>query len=575
MLRAALEIADAGGIGSLTIRSLAEALGVKPMSVYHHVANKEQILDGIVDIVFAEIELPSPDGEWRTEVRRRAESARRVLRRHPWAIGLLESRTSPGHAIMKHHDANIATFRAGGFSVAMTAHAYALIDSFVYGFALQEASLPFDDTNVAQVAAPMMEMFRDGGYPHMVELATEHVLQPGYDFGDEFRFGLDLILDGLAARIDPQLIRGHKQPTDRLVVRRYGGVGQPVTARSVLGQGEHLGRADPDLLALLGAGRRHPARERGDLGQQVLAGAAAQQHQHVGVAVDLPGQLVEQRQGVHARLGPRVAVAGGVDVAGTGDQLDARLVGVLDQVGRQLARLERGGVTALAGGLAGEGRPRLGIEPVDLHLRHQRASVPGSTTAEAIASSTTIAPSRPERASARPRAEVVGLQGELLEGADQRPAPPGRAAGRRTADAGQPAQHDRVRHGRCRTSAAEGEPRVGGGTLHEVGDQHPDQRRELGPVARAGRGDHDVATAAAARSSTKSSSEVIVNRQLCSTSGSGSRPGRCRSTKERTARRGRSSITPSREEAVVVQSLSYWPILYAGPGPPSLPEARP
>ncbi len=202
VLQAALEIADAGGIGSLTIRSLAQALGVKPMSVYHHVANKEQILDGIVDLVFGEIELPSPDGEWRTEVRRRAESARAVLRRHPWAIGLLESRTSPGPATLKHHDANIATFRAGGFSVPLTAHAYALIDSFVYGFALQEASLPFDETDVAEVAAPMMEMFRDGGYPHMIELVTEHVLQPGYDFGDEFGFGLDLILDGLAARLD-------------------------------------------------------------------------------------------------------------------------------------------------------------------------------------------------------------------------------------------------------------------------------------------------------------------------------------------------------------------------------------
>jgi AcrR family transcriptional regulator len=201
VLHAALEIADAGGIGSLTIRSLAQALGVQPMSVYHHVANKEQILDGIVDLVFAEIDLPSPEGEWRAEVRRRCESARAVLRRHAWAIGLLETRTSPGPATMKHHDANIATFRAGGFSIALTAHAYALIDSYVYGFALQEASLPFDDSNVAEVAAPMMEMFRDGGYPHMVELATEHVLKPGYDFGDEFAFGLDLILDGLAARL--------------------------------------------------------------------------------------------------------------------------------------------------------------------------------------------------------------------------------------------------------------------------------------------------------------------------------------------------------------------------------------
>ena len=201
VLRAAVEIADAGGIGSLTIRSLAQALEVKPMSVYHHVANKEQILDGIVDIVFGEIELPSPDGEWRAEIRRRAGSARSVLGRHRWAIGLLESRTNPGPATMRHHDANLATFRAGGFSIELTAHAYALVDSYVYGFALQEASLPFDSTNVAEVAAPMMEMFRAGEFPHMVELATEHVLKPGYDFGEEFWFGLDLILDGLESHL--------------------------------------------------------------------------------------------------------------------------------------------------------------------------------------------------------------------------------------------------------------------------------------------------------------------------------------------------------------------------------------
>jgi AcrR family transcriptional regulator len=201
VLRVAVEIADAGGIGSLTIRSLAQALGVKPMSVYHHVANKEQILDGIVDIVFGEIELPSPDGEWRVQIRRRCESARRVLGRHRWAIGLLESRTNPGPATMRHHDANLATFRAGGLSVELTAHAYALVDSYVYGFALQEASLPFDSSNVAEVAEPMMEMFRAGEFPHMVELATEHVLKPGYDFGEEFLFGLDLILDGLESRL--------------------------------------------------------------------------------------------------------------------------------------------------------------------------------------------------------------------------------------------------------------------------------------------------------------------------------------------------------------------------------------
>jgi hypothetical protein len=169
------------------------------MSVYHHVANKDEILDGIVDLVFTEIAVPRPGEDWRSELRRRASSARAVLRRHPWAIGLMESRTSPGPATLRHHDAVIATLRAAGFSPAMTAHAYALLDSYTYGFALQEAGLPFEGPEgVAEVAEPIMERFSTGEYPHLLEMATEYYVQPGYDFGDEFDFGLDLILDGLA-----------------------------------------------------------------------------------------------------------------------------------------------------------------------------------------------------------------------------------------------------------------------------------------------------------------------------------------------------------------------------------------
>ena len=202
VLRAALAVADAGGVGALTIRSLADQLGVKPMSVYHHVANKDEILDGIVDLVFAEIELPDPHGEWRPEVRRRAASVREVLSRHRWAIGLLESRTAPGPATLRQHDAMLGTLRAGGFSAALTAHAYALLDSYVYGFALQEASLPFEGPDgPAEVAEPILALMLAGGYRHMVDMARDHYLQPGYDFGDEFNFGLDLVLDGLEARL--------------------------------------------------------------------------------------------------------------------------------------------------------------------------------------------------------------------------------------------------------------------------------------------------------------------------------------------------------------------------------------
>jgi AcrR family transcriptional regulator len=197
VLRSAIDIADSAGVGALTIRSLAQRLGVKPMSIYYYVPNKSAILDGIVDLVFSEIELPAANGDWRSELVRRGNSARQVLSRHQWAIGLMESRKSPGPATLRHHDAVIGTLRGAGFSVEMTAHAYALLDSYVYGFALQEAALPFQGTDTADVTETIMERFHSDQYPHLVEMATEHVLQPGYDFGDEFEFGLRVILDAL------------------------------------------------------------------------------------------------------------------------------------------------------------------------------------------------------------------------------------------------------------------------------------------------------------------------------------------------------------------------------------------
>lgn len=130
-------------------------------------------------------------------MRERADSARAVLRRHPWAIGLVESRTSPGLATLQHHDAVIGNLRRAGFSVPMAAHAFALLDSYTYGFALQEANLPFNGENVADVASAFVEQIPSDVFPHLAEMAAEHVMQPGYDFGDEFGYGLELILDGL------------------------------------------------------------------------------------------------------------------------------------------------------------------------------------------------------------------------------------------------------------------------------------------------------------------------------------------------------------------------------------------
>ncbi|MEM7338168.1 MAG: TetR/AcrR family transcriptional regulator [Actinomycetota bacterium] len=198
VIAAATAVADRDGLTALTMRSLASELGVAPMAVYHHVPNKEAILDGVVDAVFSEITLPDVGGDWRTEMRMRAASAREVLRRHPWAVGLLESRAAPGPATLTHHDTVIAAFRAAGFSVRQTAHAMAVIDSFVYGFAVQEASLPFDDSeSLDEVADGILDAETAERFPHLTELATVYVLEPGYSFGDEFDLGLDLILDGL------------------------------------------------------------------------------------------------------------------------------------------------------------------------------------------------------------------------------------------------------------------------------------------------------------------------------------------------------------------------------------------
>ena len=200
VLRGAVAVADAAGIGALTMRSLATELGVKPMSLYHYVTGKDEILDGIVDLVFSEIELPAADGDWQSQMRRRAVSARLALRRHPWAIGLMESRANPGPATLRHHDATLGTLRAAGFSVAMTAHAYALLDSYIYGFALQEAALPFNSETVTEATEAIMGVFADE-YPHLTEMAAEHILRPGYDFGDEFEIGLTVILDALTRSI--------------------------------------------------------------------------------------------------------------------------------------------------------------------------------------------------------------------------------------------------------------------------------------------------------------------------------------------------------------------------------------
>ena len=198
VLRAAVALADNSGIGALSMRKLGQVLGVEAMSLYNHVANKSDLLDGMIDIVFSEIGLPADDTGWKQAMRQRAISAREVLARHRWAIGLMESRRSPGPATLRHHDAVLGCLRQAGFPVDLTAHAYSLLDSYIYGFALQEASLPFDTPEkTTQVAQEIFGQFAAGTYPHLTELTIQHVLQPGYHYGGEFEIGLDLILDAL------------------------------------------------------------------------------------------------------------------------------------------------------------------------------------------------------------------------------------------------------------------------------------------------------------------------------------------------------------------------------------------
>jgi AcrR family transcriptional regulator len=201
LLEAAIAVADAGGITALTIRSVAAELGVKPMSLYHHVAGKEAIIDGVIDVVFAEIALPPEDAGWREALHIRAHSARAVLRRHPWATPFMESRSNPGPATLRHHDAVLGALRRGGFPVALAAHAYSVMDSYIYGFALEEAALPFTPQDVGDAVEGFLGQFEPRDYPHLVEMAMEHVLKPGYDYSAEFDFGLELILDGLERRL--------------------------------------------------------------------------------------------------------------------------------------------------------------------------------------------------------------------------------------------------------------------------------------------------------------------------------------------------------------------------------------
>jgi AcrR family transcriptional regulator len=200
VLRTAVALADRHGIEWLSMRKLADELGVSAMSPYYYVPNKDRLIDGMVDIVFAEIEPPSPELDWKTAMRRRAISTREALNRHRWAIGHMEGRTDHGRANLRLHDAVLGCLRAAGFSVEMTVHAYSLQDAYIYGFVLQESDMASETPeDFAAEAQRQMHAYEDvlADYPHLVEVVGGHIAKSGYDYAAEFRFGLDVILDSL------------------------------------------------------------------------------------------------------------------------------------------------------------------------------------------------------------------------------------------------------------------------------------------------------------------------------------------------------------------------------------------
>ena len=222
VLQAAVALAERHGIESLTMRKLAADLGVGAMTLYHYVPNKVELLDGMIDIVFAQIELPTTDVDWKTAMRRRAHSTREVLNRHRWAVGLMESRLTPGPASLRLHDAVLGCLREAGFSIELTIQAYSVQDAYIYGFALQEKSLPFETAEESTaVAAEQVREFAEladerqmaalaDEFPYLAEIVAGHVAKVGYDFATAFEYGLDLILDALEQRRDTAVVADNR-----------------------------------------------------------------------------------------------------------------------------------------------------------------------------------------------------------------------------------------------------------------------------------------------------------------------------------------------------------------------------
>ncbi|MBE9030360.1 TetR/AcrR family transcriptional regulator C-terminal domain-containing protein [filamentous cyanobacterium LEGE 11480] len=196
VLLAAIELADADGIEALSMRKLAQRLGVKAMSLYNHVANRDEILDGMVDIVVGEMGVPSIATDWKVAMRARANAAHKVLLRHPWAAMALMSRINIGPAMLRYIDATLGCLREAGFSFELADHAWNAIDSHIYGFTLQQLNFPFAEAEYVDAATAYVDQIPAAQYPYMHQL-TQHVMSGQYDGIHDFEFGLEMLLDGL------------------------------------------------------------------------------------------------------------------------------------------------------------------------------------------------------------------------------------------------------------------------------------------------------------------------------------------------------------------------------------------
>lgn len=203
ILQVALQRADAEGLEALSMRKLAQELGVKAMSLYNHVANKDDMVDGMVDLVVGEIELPSLDVDWKTAMRQRAVSAHAVLLRHPWATLALMSRVNVGPAMLRYVDATLACLVEAGFSYPMADYAWNALDSHIYGFTLQALNFPFEAEAYAAAAKDYVAMIPPDKYPYLNQL-THHVMDGRHDGLHDFEFGLNLLLDGLETLVNPR-----------------------------------------------------------------------------------------------------------------------------------------------------------------------------------------------------------------------------------------------------------------------------------------------------------------------------------------------------------------------------------